>query len=259
MSISDASSALIQAFPAISLAEIQHEADFQTRRDRKYLLNADRLPDLLASLGEGTRVLEIDGRRSFSYITPYFDDAEHSSYLLAARRRPNRFKVRTRRYVASGLQMLEVKVRDAQGRTVKHRTDVTRSDLVHLGPWEREWISAFPQIGASSRALSHCMTTEYERVTLALPNRAGRVTIDHRLAFQSQSGSRCAVPELLTIETKSAGRGTDVDRLLWRMGERPVALSKFASGLSLLDPALPANRWHRTIQRIREQTDFSHR
>jgi hypothetical protein len=38
--------------------------------------------------------------------------------------------------------------------------------------------------------------------------------------------------------------------VLWAHGHRPVSVSKFAAGLSLLTPELPANRWHRVHERL---------
>ncbi|HWK79398.1 MAG TPA: hypothetical protein VNP95_01455, partial [Thermomicrobiales bacterium] len=52
------------------------------------------------------------------------------------------------------------------------------------------------------------------------------------------------------IETKGTGKPTSFDRLLWRHGIRPQAMSKFNVGLSLLVPELPANRWHRVRTRL---------
>lgn len=53
----------------------------------------------------------------------------------------------------------------------------------------------------------------------------------------------------LVVESKSAGPATPVDRLLWRNGIRPARISKYCVGLAALDPALPANRWNRTLRR----------
>ena len=57
-------------------------------------------------------------------------------------------------------------------------------------------------------------------------------------------------PGLAVVETKAGATPSAVDRLLWAAGHRPVRLSKFATGLALLHPDLPANRWHRTLRRL---------
>ena len=240
----------LDLLPPISLADLQAEAAFLTRRDRKYLVPVDAVGTILEGLDPASRVLEIDGRRGFGYLTPYFDDGAYSAYLRAARRRPDRFKVRTRLYIDSGLCRLEVKVRDARGRTVKHRTEHDAASLEHLADGERAWLSAFPQVAPYADRLRHCLTTRYQRTTLVLPDGTGRVTIDRDLVFALPSGESYALPRHLVVETKGTGRPTAVDRLLWRHGFRPVAMSKFACGMSLLVAGLPANRWHRLRTRL---------
>ncbi len=240
----------LDLLPPVSVTALQAEAGFLTRRDRKYLVPVDAAGALLAGFDPASRVLEIDGRRSFGYLTPYFDDGAYSAYLRAARRRPNRFKVRTRLYTDSGNCQLEVKVRDARGRTVKHRIEHAAASLEHLADAERAWLRTFPQVAPYADRLHHCMTTRYQRTTLVLPDGAGRVTIDRDLIFVLPTGESCSLPRHLVIETKGAGRPTAVDRLLWRHGFRPVSVSKFACGLSLLVPGLPANRWHRLRARL---------
>lgn len=42
---------------------------------------------------------------------------------------------------------------------------------------------------------------------------------------------------------------TELDRLLWRRGHRPVCLSKYGAGLAALTPDLPDEKWHRVLTR----------
>ena len=240
----------IASLPAISLADLQAEAAFLTRADRKYLLPAAEIPDLLAGIAGPVRTLEIDGRREFGYTTPYFDDDAMTAFLRAARCRPDRFKVRTRLYTDSGLCHLEVKVRDARGRTVKTRIDHDPARLRDLSGVDREWLLDVAQVAPAAAHLRHCLTTHYVRFTLVLPDGAGRVTVDRNLSFALPTGSGVSVTSLAIVETKGPGQPTTVDRVLWRLGHRPLSLSKFAVGMSLLRPDLPANRWHRTRNRL---------
>lgn len=235
----------ISVLPAISLAELQQEAAFLTRRDRKYLAPVGEVATMIAGIDHQTRVLEIEGRRVFGYHSPYFDDDGFSAYLRAARRRPNRFKVRTRLYTDSGLCMLELKVRDGRGMTVKHRIEHDPSAVDRLCGRDRDWLAAFPQVEPFADGVRHRMTTSYRRITLVLPEGNGRVTVDQDLAFELPNGRRVEIPSYSIVETKGHGLPTSFDRLLWANGHRPVSISKFAAGLSLLVPELPANRWRR--------------
>ncbi|HWV24295.1 MAG TPA: polyphosphate polymerase domain-containing protein [Thermomicrobiales bacterium] len=235
----------LNSLPSISLDDLQRDAAFLTRADRKYVMPASEIGRLLDTLDPETSVLEIDGSREFRYFTPYFDTDHLDAYRNAAKRRPNRFKVRTRLYVDSGLRQLEVKVRDARGLTVKHRIEHAASPLELLTEDERDWLREFPQVQSSADRLGHCLTTLYRRRTLVLPDGLGRVTIDSDLEFALPDGTGLILPHHAVVETKGAGRPTPVDRRLWRLGYRPVSCSKYAMGIALLFPNLPGNRWHR--------------
>ncbi len=235
----------LETLPDISLDDVQAEAAFLTRQDRKYVVPISALEDVLAGIDGTTRVLEIDGHRSFGYKTPYFDDDDLTSYFGVLRRRPNRFKVRTRLYIESGLEQLEVKIRDGRGRTVKHRSAPETAVLEQLADGDRAWLHSFPQVEHHAACLRHRVTTFYRRSTLVLPGGSGRVTIDRELMFALPEGHVLALPTIAIIETKGAGKATAFDRVLWRKGYRPLSMSKFTVGLGLLAPDLPANRWHR--------------
>ncbi len=235
----------LDRFSPISLEEVQQDSAFLTRTDRKYLIPVERVESFLDALDPDARVLTIDGRRCFSYWSPYFDDEQRTSYLGGLRRRPNRFKVRTRLYCETGLCQLEVKVYSSRGQTIKHRVEHDAAELADLSNGERDWLDDFPQIGQTAPDLRHCLTTTYQRSTLVLPAGTGRVTIDRDVTFSAPGGDSVATPGWAIIETKGAGRPTTADLVLWRLGYRPVPMSKFAVGTSLLHPELPANRWHR--------------
>ena len=63
------------------------------------------------------------------------------------------------------------------------------------------------------------------------------------------NGYSLRVPRLAIIETKSGSAPSSADRTLWHHGYRPQRISKYATGLAALHPELPANRWHRVLDR----------
>jgi hypothetical protein len=234
----------VLTLPPISLAELQLEAAFLTRRDRKYVVAEDRLPELIEGLEAGTRALEIDGQRSFGYATRYFDDA-HTAYLRALRKRSNRFKVRTRLYEERGECLLEVKVLDARGWTVKSRLGHDPAALDALSPLDRAWLQSFEAVRSVAARLETSVATRYHRSTLVFPGGSGRMTIDQELTFVGVNGMTRRLDGFCVIEIKGHGRPLPFDRLLWLRGHRPVPASKFALGVCLTDPEVPDNRWHR--------------
>lgn len=235
----------LDRLPAVSLAEMDEVAALGVRRDRKYLLAADELTQLLGALGTGTRALEIDGRRRFGYRSVYFDDSARRLYLATAHARPRRTKVRTRTYTDAGQTLLEVKVRDGRGRTVKHRFAACSDGGASLDLVARDAVAGIEERLADAE-LEPTLVTRFTRSTLLLP-RGGRATIDIGLTLEVPNGASWSLTDVAVVETKSLGAPTEVDRRLWRARLRPVRFSKFGTGLAGLYPDLPANRWHRAL------------
>ncbi|MCG7284363.1 polyphosphate polymerase domain-containing protein [Cellulomonas sp. ACRRI] len=241
--------------PAIGLDELQETAALQTRVDRKYVLPLAAVPDLVAALPAGARRLVIGDRDAFGYESVYFDTPGLDAFHLAAGRRRRRYKVRTRTYTDTGGCWLEVKTRGPRGTTVKDRrehdvreraevgdalgfvVDTLRAHGVHL-----------PDAAAGDELLlAPTLTTQYHRRTLYLPDGA-RLTVDTGLEWIG-ARSAAAVPEHAVVETKSVGGASVADRALWALGHRPSRISKYATGLVVLDPALGGRPWRRTLRR----------
>lgn len=245
--------ALVAGLPSISLSELMERAELLQRTDRKYIVSAEQLQELLRGLGDEVRVLEIQGNRVLRYESVYFDTPDRASYRCAAHRRRHRFKVRTRTYVDTSGSFLEVKVRDARRQTVKLRIPCAVKQRHSLGNADQAFLrETFVEhdLDVSLIAqLAPVLHTNFRRATLYVPGANCRVTIDTDLTFSEPESASIGVRELMVLETKSGTHDQRVDRLLWRMGVRPQRVSKFAIGSALLDPELPDNKWARTISR----------
>jgi len=67
------------------------------------------------------------------------------------------------------------------------------------------------------------------------------------LAAAINAGEPVAVADIAVVETKNPATPSPADRTLWDAGYRPARISKYATGMALLHPELPANRWYRTL------------
>ena len=267
-----------------SLAELNGAAGLLTRVDRKYLVPMERAQDLVDGLTSDARVLDIDGRRRFSYASTYFDTPGLEAFMLTARKRRRRFKVRTRTYLDTSLCFLEVKTRGARGTTVKRRMGYHPDDASRLtGPGRAFVAGCLASTGVTgpaaardvAAALRPVLATTYERTTLHLPEAEARATIDTALTWRRltpaarerttadagapqalrpahlttaiDGGEPVAVAGIAVVETKNPATPSPADRALWDAGHRPAHISKYATGMALLHPELPANRWYRTL------------
>ena len=265
-----------------TLEDLNSAASLLTRVDRKYLVASSAAQNVVDALTARALVLDIDGRRSFSYASTYFDTPGLDSYLQAARKRRHRFKIRTRSYLDSGLTFLEVKTRGPRGATIKQRLDYRAADADRLTEEGIDFVveCLAPLTGSAQEArrtaqsLRPVMATTYRRTTLHLPDDDARATIDTDLAWTAlaprsgassgpssttgagrtrptvvgRGASRAAGP-FAVVETKNPARHSPTDRYLWAAGHRPSRISKYATGMAALHPELPANKWHRLLTR----------
>jgi hypothetical protein len=236
----------LRRFSTVGLTELNDEAQLLTRKDRKYIIRSTDLQTLLTAVPASTRVLETKPGRWSRYISTYLDTPQLDAYHLAARRRPGRFKVRLRRYIDSGLDVAEVKTKDRRGQTVKHRETILGTPSpVHLRHFAKQFEPCMPYVDA----LQPTLINSYRRATLLLSNGAGRVTIDLDYLADDWFGNHAELTDMCIIETKSSGRPSPFDRLLWQAGVRPVKFSKYSTTMAAMHPELPSNRWQRVLRR----------
>lgn len=202
-------------------------------------------------MGEDVRVLEMAGERDFGYRSVYYDTPELDAYLRTARRRRRRFKLRIRTYLDSGAHYFEVKTVGPRGTTVKQRIPYD-GDLWRLSPEARAYtdeVLSGAGIDTGGFRFVPTLVTSYRRTTLFLPLSDSRVTVDTGLTWTLPDGTGLRTPDRAVVETKSGRAGSEADRLLWSLGHRPLAVSKYGTGLAALRPELPAHRWLPVLRR----------
>lgn len=218
----------LAALAPIGLDELDATLALRLRADRKYVVAVAALPPLLERLAPSHAVLEIDGRRAFTYDSVYFDTSALDAVRGHVQGRRRRFKARTRLYVETGVCAFEVKVRSGRGETVKHRIPHPVGEHGRLTPEARAFLAEHVEVPG---ALAAVLRTRYRRVTLAGPGE--RVTIDRDVVLgMARLGAEWAI-----VETKRERAGGLAEQELRRLGSRPVSLSKYVlgTGLTVLD------------------------
>lgn len=238
----------IRRLEPIGLTEMDSLAALTERRDSKYLVDGSDLLEMLDLIDVGFRALEIDGKRSFNYESVYFDTPGLKSYLMTARRRPRRFKVRTRSYLDRRSTNLEVKERRRNGLTVKQRAPHRFEDRDQLTPESLLLLEATSVDGFAGH-LGRTLTVGYKRSTLVDVRTSSRITFDTDLMAFRPDGRPIIAEGFVLVETKSLGHPTVFDRMLWSHHYRPTSFSKYGTLMAALDPSLPANKWNRTLRR----------
>lgn len=240
-------------FAPISLAEMADVALLR-RIDTKLVLREEQLVEALAHLSDDYDVLEIGNRRLHRYQTLYFDTPEYALYYQHHNGQGNRYKVRARTYLDSGLAFLEVKHKTHQGVTVKERLQ-TAELLRWIDPRARDFLAAtFPY---PADTLAPALWNQFRRVTLVSKHRAERLTLDVGLSFRVGQ-MELALPGLAIAEVKQAAYSLRSEFIgqLRALGVRPMRFSKYCIGVSLLVPQVKHNHFkpsHLWLNRILQE------
>lgn len=244
--MTDAWSGSTAALAPISLEQLAASAELLARIDRKYVLDASVMVAMVADPRCGLAVLDVDGRREFTYESIYFDTPGLDLYRDAATGRRHRFKVRTRLYADTGVTMLEVKTKDGRGRTIKYRIERDAADRHQLSDDDRRFVDSIIAPDGRANELIPTLTTRYRRTSLVDVEVGARATVDQGLVCSTPDGRSVSVEQFI-VETKSGGAASPLDRWFWRRGIRPVRISKYCTALAAMHSDLPTNKWHRTI------------
>ncbi len=235
----------------ITLAEVIAAAAATTRVDRKYLLSAEAAGEFLDRAPASLRLLSIDGRVATTYRSTYFDTQDLRTCRAHVQGRRRRWKARSRLYVEDGLSRLELKVRDGDGLTRKYFHPVAADDHGRMTHEAEAFFRDGLLVHGHDLAepLAPAVEVGYRRVTLADPQTGTRVTIDAGVRATRGDHAVEVDPARVIVETKGGRAAGAADRLLGRLGARPVSFSKYAASASLMDPRIPDNDVRRLVGR----------
>ena len=237
--------ASVAAFAPISLDEIG-KAALLDRVETKYVVSAESLPTFLDAVCSDYAVLSIEGQRLNRYKTLYYDSADFDLFRRHHAGGANRYKVRSRQYVETGINFLEIKHKDNKSRTRKQRCATSRFMRV-IDPASGEFLrSRYPY---NVDLLYGRLLTNYTRITLVSRHDAERVTIDLDLSFEWEG--RCeALTNVAIVEIKRAPDSAEsrATQQLRQQRVRPERFSKYCIGVSLIYPETKHNNFKPTLR-----------
>jgi hypothetical protein len=224
---------ILDSFNSIRLEEMDN-VRLMDRFDTKYLLPANRVPDLLQMMQPGYRVLEIDKFRISSYTTIYLDTPDFAFFRQHVTGRTGRIKVRFRSYHSTGITFLEIKKKTKKNRTVKWRIENSFSGSC-CNESALEFITRHVPVN-TAEVLNPVLTNRFNRITLVGFNIPERVTIDMDLYYTGSGGKTAGLPLVAIVELKSEGFAarSSFSRIIRQLSVYPTAFSKYCIGNALL-------------------------
>jgi hypothetical protein len=239
---------VLNKFDSISLEEMD-EVKLMNRIDTKYVFSRSLLNSILQQIIDNYYVLSISGKRSFPYISLYYDTHKDFMYLAHHNGKLNRYKIRFRKYVDSNDTFLEVKKKVKGVQTFKKRIEVNdiESELTTISKNFIEENTLF-----ESDQLKPTIYTNFDRITLVNNNFSERVTIDRNLLFIGNSENRAMLENTVIIEVKRSieAKRTFLIDALTKLHIHPAGMSKYCIGRALLDPKLKTNNFKEKIRNL---------
>lgn len=221
------------------------------RVDRKYIIPINRLSKIIQLLSNHYSILEIDGRRAFSYITTYYDTTDFKFFRDHHNRVPSRIKVRSRTYKESNLHFFEVKAK-RNGRTNKYR-EVLNCQSSGLTDEQSEKIKSIYAKELADTLIPTLLNT-YTRITLVNKEETERCTIDLNLSFRDMEApdEEIQVSDIAIIEVKQSKTSVlnGIVASLRTMQVPPSSISKYVLGLILTHPEIKHNSFKPLLHKI---------
>jgi VTC domain len=247
----------LKNFTSHSLNDLKN-ASLMNRVDTKFIVPIHALEHLLNTLPSSYSALEINGQKSFQYVSTYFDTEDYLFYRMHHGGKLNRHKVRVRHYVDSDTHYLEVKLKNNKKRTLKQRIEIASStdyDLkAHQDFLQRLQV---PQ----AQTLQASLINSYQRIALASELRGERLTIDLNLCNQALTPNlshewptQVHLSHFAVVELKQASlnRSSPFFELVRKMGIRPSGFSKYCLGMAFTQTheAIKHNHFKPIVRRI---------
>lgn len=219
---------ILNTFTPISLEEMS-KVKLLDRMDKKYMLHADQLEEVLLLSRNEYFVLEIAEKKYASYETTYFDTIDYEMYTKHHNGKLNRYKVRFRTYADSNLNFFEIKFKTNKGRTKKSRIQLP--DNKHLIDGDAEKL-LLRKTNYTSASLSPVLEVKYKRITLVNRDMTERITIDFGLTY-NHNEQQFNVPKLIIAEVKQdKSSASPFTALMQEKRIKNVSLSKYCLGIA---------------------------
>ena len=223
----------------VSLEELD-QVRLMDRVETKFVLNLNRLPQVLQEMESGYRILDTAATRIHTYKTVYFDTPALKLYQLHHQGKLNRYKIRFRKYCNSELSFFEIKFKNNRGRTIKKRILQRNCETIIDGK-AKALIKVRTPFDPDS--LAPVLEIRYDRMTFVNRDFTERITLDTGLTFRKGS-EEYAIPDLCIAEVKQErSEPAGFPCLMHRIHVQPLSVSKFCLGIIHLYPEIRKNNF----------------
>lgn len=217
---------IIKSYDSISLAETDR-VKLMNRVDTKFVCSFDLIPLILLENNQNYKVLEVNDQRIMPYKTVYFDTPDFKMYVDHQNGKLNRYKIRQREYLVSGVNYLEIKFKNNKGRTIKSRIS-SQNNQFAIQNGAQNFVKENTPFNPSE--LEPKLWNNFKRITLVADSE--RITIDFALCFNNGDDRTIEYFDLAIVEVKQESQNfkSSIMQSLKKQGIRPNGFSKYCVG-----------------------------
>lgn len=241
---------MLGEFATVGLEKISAAAT-NDRIDTKFVLRDEDLFSVLGGLADDFHVLDIDGKRYTTYRTQYFDTESFSLFRRHHAGGSNRYKVRSRTYLNTGVSFVEIKRKTKRGTTTKIRLE-TDEFQTRLQDDARTFVDANCPINSSD--LLPSMLNNFDRIHLVSDKAPARLTIDLNIEVEAGEGPirlpGIAVAEFKQQRSDRNRRNAEFLNEMRVNNVRPTGFSKYCMCLLLTHSGIKHNLFKPQLRRL---------
>jgi hypothetical protein len=233
-------------YTPISLEEMDH-VKLLNRIDTKFIIHENQLCEYLAEIASHYNLLVIRDVSLHPYETLYFDTPGFHLYQMHHNGMGNRYKLRCRKYVNSGISFFEIKLKTNTSRTIKNRIQI--GNIVEmLDDSMNQYIR--DNTPGHYQKYFPSLRVFFDRLTLVNKQANERLTFDLNLRYL-HDGVEKKIDKIVIVEVKQEKHSISPFRELMKMHRQPHNyVSKYCMGLTCMNKNLKMNNFKQKISAL---------
>jgi hypothetical protein len=222
------------------------------RFDFKFLLKSSEAIAFLNHLYREYDLIANNEIMIRSYETKYFDTYQRDAFLMHHKGKFPRYKIRTRIYLDTNDQFVEVKFKNNKGLTEKYRNKLSEVDNLFMQPDVISFLNSHNIHNLES--LQESLLVNYQRISLKHKQINERITLDFNLTF-SGNQKKTLLEDIVIIEVKQEKKCiSSAMEILRSFNKRSISMSKYCYGISSTDPSIKHNNFKPLLKNIHKLT-----
>jgi len=244
-------------FAAIEVSDYSR-INFNEAKETKFILNANKLKEVLDDISDRYFVLEIKGNRILKCNSEYYDTADYQLYMAYHNGSADRYLIKKNEIEGIKTSSLEIKFQSNKGEIskVKYKNKDTNLEGNKTKEFVRENSPFNPGV------LKKMLKNSYYRIVLIHKTVKEKITIDIDMML-SHMQFQMELPHLAIVEVKQEKLAIFSDFIisLRKLNIQKTSLSKYCIGVALLNRDVKKNNFKSkllAISKINESSSYPH-